>query len=57
MLNCKETTRLLSESQDRPLTLIEKINLRLHLYFCDGCTRYKSHLNNIRHFLNHYFSK
>ncbi len=57
MLNCKETTRLLSESQDRPLTLIEKINLRLHLSFCDGCTRYKSHLNNIRHFLNHYFSK
>lgn len=37
MLSCKEATRLMSEGQDRPLALRERIALRLHTLICRGC--------------------
>jgi hypothetical protein len=37
MLSCKETTRLLSQGQDRKLAFGERVALRLHLAICDGC--------------------
>ena len=37
MPSCKETSLLLSQEQDRPLTWLEKIRLRLHLALCAGC--------------------
>lgn len=39
MLSCKEATRLMSQSLERPLTLGEKASLRLHTMICDGCRR------------------
>lgn len=38
MLSCKQATRLLSERQDRPLALGERLALRVHLVICDGCS-------------------
>ena len=38
MMSCKQATHLLSERQDRPLALGERIALRLHLAICDGCS-------------------
>lgn len=35
--SCKETSALLSQQQDRPLTWLEKARLRLHLVMCTGC--------------------
>jgi hypothetical protein len=37
MLSCKETTRLLSQREDRKLAFGERVALRLHLAICDGC--------------------
>ena len=37
MLSCKETTRLLSQGEDRKLRLGERVALRMHLAICDGC--------------------
>jgi hypothetical protein len=37
MLSCKETTRLLSQGEDRKLAFGERVALRLHLAICDGC--------------------
>ncbi|MBI1310073.1 zf-HC2 domain-containing protein [bacterium] len=37
MLNCKEVTRLVSESFDRQLTLRERFGLRLHTMMCGTC--------------------
>jgi hypothetical protein len=37
MLSCKETARMLSEEQDRPLAFGERVSLRLHLAICKGC--------------------
>lgn len=48
MLSCKEVTHLLSESQDRKLTLSEKMHLEIHLAMCKGCTNFKSQMNFLR---------
>ena len=37
MLSCKETTRLLSQGEDRKLAFGERVALRLHLAICNGC--------------------
>lgn len=37
MLSCKETSRLLSQGEDRPLAFGERVGLRLHLMICAGC--------------------
>jgi hypothetical protein len=36
-LSCKEATQLLSQREDRKLTLAERVALRLHLVICRGC--------------------
>jgi hypothetical protein len=36
-LSCKEATQLLSQREDRKLTLGERVALRLHLVICRGC--------------------
>ena len=41
MLNCKETTRFISEGLDHRLSLWQRINLRLHVMMC-GCLLYTS---------------
>ncbi|WP_260292605.1 zf-HC2 domain-containing protein [Sedimenticola hydrogenitrophicus] len=48
MLNCKQTTKLLSEKQDRPLSYRERLALRLHLIMCSGCTNYDRQMEFIR---------
>ena len=42
MLSCKEVTHLLSEAQDRKITLPERVNLEMHLAMCKGCKNFKS---------------
>lgn len=48
MLKCKEACTLLSQSQDRPLTLRERISLLIHLAICPHCRRYRKQLLFIR---------
>ncbi len=48
MLNCREATRLFSESQERPLSLREKMALRIHVAMCDGCRHCKQHMDILR---------
>jgi heterodisulfide reductase subunit B len=40
VLNCREVTRLVSESQERKLSVVEKMSLNLHLMMCDGCKNF-----------------
>lgn len=44
MLSCKEVTHLLSDGQDRKLTLGERINLEMHLAMCKGCSNYRKQM-------------
>ena len=39
LLSCKETTRLLSQAEDRKLGFGERVALRVHFAICLGCRR------------------
>jgi len=45
---CERTVETISQSMERPLTLREKINLKLHLWICAWCQWYLEHLHIIR---------
>ena len=36
-ISCKEATRLISQAQDRELSLGERASLQFHLAICRGC--------------------
>lgn len=57
MLNCKEVTHLLSESQDRKLALSEKLPLELHLTLCKGCRNFKGQMNLLRQACRRYVAE
>ena len=48
MMNCKQATQLMSQSQDRKLTLKERAHLKFHLVMCSGCTNYNKQMMLIR---------
>lgn len=39
-MNCQQATRLISESQDRALSLPEKLSLKMHVLMCAGCKNF-----------------
>jgi hypothetical protein len=48
MLNCHEATKLMSESQERPLALTEKAPLKLHTMMCAGCRNFGEQMKALR---------
>ena len=48
MLDCKQTSQLISQSLDRSLTLRERFALRLHLLVCKYCKQFSQHMQTIR---------
>ena len=48
MLSCKQVTHLLSEGQDRKLTLGEQLQLKMHLAMCRGCRNFKGQMAFLR---------
>jgi hypothetical protein len=42
---------LMSESMDRPLSVRERLNLRLHLIVCAWCASYLKQIKFLRHLL------
>jgi predicted anti-sigma-YlaC factor YlaD len=48
MLNCKEASRLVSESLDRSLDLRERLSLKMHLMMCSGCTQFNRQMAHLR---------
>lgn len=53
MLTCKNATKLMSQAQDRPLPLRERISLRFHLMICSGCNNYNKQMSFIRKACRH----
>ena len=47
-LSCKEATRLMSQSQDRELSLGERAALKIHLAMCRGCRAVSEQLRFLR---------
>ena len=48
MLSCHEASRLMSEAQDRPLAMSERLALRTHLLICKGCRNFEDNLRSLR---------
>jgi Putative zinc-finger len=48
MLSCKETTRLLSQGEDRGLAFGERVALRVHLAICKGCRNVNAQFKFLR---------
>lgn len=40
MMNCQQATKLISESQERALSLPEKMSLKMHVMMCSGCKNF-----------------
>jgi len=48
LLSCKETTRLLSQGEDRRLGFGEQVALRVHLAICNGCRNVNAQFRFLR---------
>jgi hypothetical protein len=48
MLNCRTVTRLYSESQERPLTLQERVSLKIHVMMCNPCRNFGKQMSFLR---------
>ncbi len=48
LLSCKETTRLLSQGEDRKLAFGERVSLRVHLAICNGCRNVNAQFKFLR---------
>ena len=53
MPNCKETSRLVSESMDRKLPLYKRMLVRMHLVMCKYCHRFEHQLKEMRAISRH----
>lgn len=40
MMNCQQATKLISESQERALSMPEKVSLKVHVMMCSGCKNF-----------------
>jgi hypothetical protein len=57
MFNCREVTRMVSESMDREMPLIQRMGIRFHLMMCRWCSRYRKQLLFIRTVLKLYLAR
>jgi predicted anti-sigma-YlaC factor YlaD len=48
MKTCKEVHRLVIEGQDRKLSLMERIAVRVHLMMCGACRRFETQMQFLR---------
>ena len=54
---CRETSALLSQKQDRALSLVERVGLYLHLAACTGCRQFGRQLAFMRAAFRHYLDR
>ena len=52
MRTCKEAAALLIAREDRPLSPLDRVALRLHLAICDACPRFGRQLLTMRNALD-----
>ena len=55
--SCRDTSALLSQAQDRPLTLREKVLVHVHLPLCNGCRNFREQVAFLRRAAREYVRK
>lgn len=53
-LNCREASRKLSEAEDRPLGVGERVGLWFHLKACNACRNFSGQLSVLREAMRNY---
>lgn len=53
-ISCKDATQMISRAMDAPLPFGKNLSLRIHLYFCNLCSRYSNQLRVLRQTLVKY---
>ena len=48
MLSCREVTRLISDAQEGPLRLQDRMSMRMHLLMCSACRNFEEQMATIR---------
>ena len=48
MISCQQITRLLSDAQERKLSLKERAVLRIHVTMCSGCRNFAQQMGDLR---------
>ena len=54
MLNCKEISRLYSDSMDQPITTGQRMGMWMHLMMCPQCLRFTRQLKLLRRAVRRY---
>jgi len=47
-MNCHQTTKLLSDAQERTLSWKERLAIRLHISMCSGCRNFAHQMPVLR---------
>lgn len=56
MLNCVQVTRLYSESQERTLSVGERMSLQVHVMMCSACRNFGKQMSVLRNAARTYAS-
>ena len=48
LIDCRQASRLISQTQDRPATAWEAVRLRWHLAVCVACSRFERQVAFLR---------
>jgi hypothetical protein len=54
MKTCKEIHRLVVEGQDRKLTLMERVSVRIHMMICSACQQFELQMKFLREALRRF---
>lgn len=54
MMNCQQATRLLSDAQERELSLKDRATLKLHVMMCSGCHNFAKQMGVLRNIARDY---
>lgn len=45
---CCDVVQLMSESMERPLSIRDRVELRMHMFVCKWCVLYLRHISQLR---------
>ncbi len=48
MMNCQQATRLMSDAQERKLSLKDRTALKMHVMMCSGCRNFGQQMDTLR---------
>lgn len=57
LFTCREMARLASEELDRPLPLLVRFRMFIHLLLCKECKTYHDQIQRVDEFIDNYYKR